>query len=155
MKDEEGFYYPHNLDFRGRAYPMHPHLNHLSSDLCRGILEFAEGRPLGKSGLRWLRIHLANLYGSGVEKLSYDGRLAFVENHINEIIDSADNPLGGNRWWLTAEDPFQCLAACINLAETLKSSSPHTVISHLPVHQVCLDLCFNADMLLLPQVWNN
>ncbi|KAJ0744625.1 putative DNA-directed RNA polymerase [Helianthus annuus] len=135
MKDEEGFYYPHNLDFRGRAYPMHPHLNHLSSDLCRGILEFAEGRPLGKSGLRWLRIHLANLYGSGVEKLSYDGRLQFVEDHINDIIDSADNPLGGNRWWLTAEDPFQCLAACINLSETLKSSSPHTVISHLPVHQ--------------------
>ncbi|KAF2310443.1 hypothetical protein GH714_010235 [Hevea brasiliensis] len=43
LKDEEGFYYPHNLDFRGRAYPMHPHLTHLSSDICRGILEFAEG----------------------------------------------------------------------------------------------------------------
>ncbi|XP_011069583.1 DNA-directed RNA polymerase 3, chloroplastic [Sesamum indicum] len=135
MKDEEGFYYPHNLDFRGRAYPMHPHLNHLSSDLCRGILEFAEGRPLGKSGLRWLKIHLANLYGGGVEKLSYDGRLSFVENNIAEIFDSADNSLNGNRWWLKAEDPFQCLAACINLAEALKSSSPHTVISHLPIHQ--------------------
>ncbi|CAN7070515.1 unnamed protein product, partial [Brassica oleracea var. botrytis] len=47
MKDEEGFYYPHNPDFRSRAYPMHPHLNHLSSDLRRGTLEFAEGRPLG------------------------------------------------------------------------------------------------------------
>ncbi|KAL0340199.1 UNVERIFIED_CONTAM: DNA-directed RNA polymerase 3B, chloroplastic [Sesamum radiatum] len=135
MKDEEGFYYPHNLDFRGRAYPMHPHLNHLSSDLCRGILEFAEGRPLGKSGLRWLKIHLANLYGGGVEKLSYDGRLSFVENNIAEIFDSADNSLNGNRWWLKAEDPFQCLAACINLSEALKSSSPHTVISHLPIHQ--------------------
>ncbi|KAG8372537.1 hypothetical protein BUALT_Bualt12G0076400 [Buddleja alternifolia] len=135
MKDEEGFYYPHNLDFRGRAYPMHPHLNHLSSDLCRGILEFAEGRPLGKSGLHWLKIHLANLYGGGVEKLSYDGRLSFVEENIAEILDSADNTLNGNRWWLKAEDPFQCLAACINLSEALKSSSPHTVISHLPIHQ--------------------
>lgn len=135
MKDEEGFYYPHNLDFRGRAYPMHPHLNHLSSDLCRGILEFAEGRPLGKSGLRWLKIHLANLFGGGIEKLSYDDRLSFVENNIAEILDSADNSLNGNRWWLKAEDPFQCLAACINLSEALKSSSPHTVISHLPIHQ--------------------
>lgn len=139
MKDEEGFYYPHNLDFRGRAYPMHPHLNHLSSDLCRGILEFADGRPLGKSGLRWLKIHLANLYGGGVEKLSYDARVSFVENNIAEILDSADNSLNGNRWWLKAEDPFQCLAACINLSEALKSSSPHTVISHLPIHQVCRD----------------
>jgi len=136
MKDEEGFYYPHNLDFRGRAYPMHPHLNHLGSDLCRGLLEFAEGKPLGKGGLRWLKIHLANLYAGGIEKLSYDGRLAFIENHINDIIDSADNPVNGNRWWLTAEDPFQCLTACINLSEALKSSSPNSFISHLPIHQV-------------------
>lgn len=136
MIDEEGFYYPHNLDFRGRAYPMHPHLNHLSSDLCRGILEFAEGRPLGKSGLHWLKIHLANLYSGGVEKLSHDGRLAFVDNHLDDIFDSADNPVHGNQWWLTAEDPFQFLAACINLSEALRSSSPHTIISHLPIHQV-------------------
>ncbi|GAB4853640.1 DNA-directed RNA polymerase 3B, chloroplastic [Ancistrocladus abbreviatus] len=135
MRDEEGFYYPHNLDFRGRAYPMHPHLNHLSSDLCRGLLEFAEGRPLGKSGLRWLKLHLANLYAGGIDKLSYEGRLEFVENHLEDIFDSANNPINGNRWWLTAEDPFQCLAACINLSEALNSTSPDTVISHLPIHQ--------------------
>ncbi|KAJ4958014.1 hypothetical protein NE237_025125 [Protea cynaroides] len=135
MKDEEGFYYPHNLDFRGRAYPMHSHLNHLSSDLCRGVLEFAEGRRLGKSGLHWLKIHLGNLFGGGVEKLSYDERIAFVENHLDDIFDSADKPVDGNQWWLNAEDPFQCLAACINLSEALRSSSPHTVISHLPIHQ--------------------
>ncbi|XP_047316621.1 DNA-directed RNA polymerase 3, chloroplastic [Impatiens glandulifera] len=135
MRDEEGFYYPHNLDFRGRAYPMHPHLNHLSSDLCRGVLEFAEGRPLGKSGIHWLKIHLANLYAGGIEKLSYNERLSFVENHLDDVLDSAANPLNGNRWWLDAEDPFQCLAACINLSEALKSPSPRTVISHLPIHQ--------------------
>ncbi|OVA10304.1 DNA-directed RNA polymerase [Macleaya cordata] len=135
MKDEEGFYYPHNLDFRGRAYPMHSHLNHLSSDLCRGVLEFAEGRPLGKSGLRWLKIHLANLYAGGVEKLSYEERVTFVENHLDDILDSAQRPIDGKRWWLNAEDPFQCLAACINLSDALKSSSPYTAISHLPIHQ--------------------
>lgn len=136
MKDEEGFYYPHNLDFRGRAYPMHPHLNHLSSDLCRGTLEFAEGRPLGKSGLHWLKIHLANLYAGGVEKLSHDARLAFVENHLDDIMDSAENPIHGKQWWLKAEDPFQCLAACVILTQALKSRSPYSVISHLPIHQV-------------------
>ncbi|KAJ8774660.1 hypothetical protein K2173_017106 [Erythroxylum novogranatense] len=135
LKDEEGFYYPHNIDFRGRAYPMHPHLNHLGSDMCRGILEFAEGRPLGKSGLRWLKIHLANLYAGGVDKLSNEGRIAFTENHLEDIFDSADRPLEGRRWWLNAEDPFQCLAACINLSEALRSSSPETTISHMPVHQ--------------------
>ncbi|XP_050913765.1 DNA-directed RNA polymerase 2, chloroplastic/mitochondrial [Lathyrus oleraceus] len=135
MRDEECFYYPHNVDFRGRAYPMHPHLNHLGSDVCRGILEFAEGRPLGKSGLQWLKIHSANLYAGGVDKLSNEGRIAFVENHLDEIFDSADNPTEGKRWWLNAEDPFQFLAACITLTEALRSSSPEAFISHIPVHQ--------------------
>ncbi|GFY86840.1 DNA/RNA polymerases superfamily protein [Actinidia rufa] len=135
MKDEEGFFYPHNVDFRGRAYPMHPHLNHLGSDVCRGILEFAEGRPLGKFGLHWLKIHVANLFAGGVDKLSHEGRIAFTENHLDDIFDSADRPLEGKRWWLNAEDPFQFLAACINLSEALRSSSPETTISHIPVHQ--------------------
>lgn len=135
MKDEEGFYYPHNVDFRGRAYPMHPYLNHLGSDLCRGILEFAEGRPLRKSGLSWLKIHLANLFAGGVDKLSHEGRMTFIENHLEEIFDSADRPLEGRRWWLNAEDPFQFLAACMNLTEALRSSSPEAFISHIPIHQ--------------------
>ncbi|XP_026422695.1 DNA-directed RNA polymerase 1B, mitochondrial-like isoform X1 [Papaver somniferum] len=136
MSAEDGFYYPHNLDFRGRAYPMHPYLNHLGSDLCRGILEFAEGRPLGNSGLRWLKIHLANLFATGgVDKKSYDGRIAFTESNLDNIFDSADKPLEGNQWWLGAEDPFQCLAVCMNLSEALRSSSPETTISHIPIHQ--------------------
>lgn len=149
MKEEEGFYYPHNLDFRGRAYPMHPHLNHLGSDMCRGILEFAEGRPLGESGLRWLKIHLANLYAGGVDKLSYKDRISFTENHLDEIFDSADRPLEGNRWWLGAEDPFQCLAVCINLSEALRSPSPETTLSHMPVHQVLLTLFLQ----FVPKLW--
>ncbi|MCL7036588.1 hypothetical protein MKW94_005308 [Papaver nudicaule] len=136
MRNEDGFYYPHNLDFRGRAYPMHPYLNHLGSDLCRGILEFAEGRPLGNSGLRWLKIHLANLYATGgVDKISHEGRIAFTESNLDNIFDSADRPLEGNQWWLEAEDPFQCLAVCMNLSEALRSTSPETTISHIPIHQ--------------------
>ncbi|KAL7132631.1 hypothetical protein ABFS83_12G087600 [Erythranthe nasuta] len=135
IKEEEGFYYPHNLDFRGRAYPMHPYLNHLGSDLCRGILEFAEGRPLGKSGLQWLKVHLANLYGGGVDKFSYDGRISFTENHMEDIFDSADRPLEGKRWWLGAEDPFQCLATCMSLTEALRSPYPESTVSYIPVHQ--------------------
>uniref|UniRef100_A0A0E0LE47 DNA-directed RNA polymerase n=1 Tax=Oryza punctata TaxID=4537 RepID=A0A0E0LE47_ORYPU len=135
MREEDGFYYPHNLDFRGRAYPMHAHLSHLGSDLCRGVLEYAEGRPLGKSGFRWLKIHLANKYGGGIEKLSHEGKVAFVENQLPDIFDSATNPVDGNCWWMNAEDPFQCLAACMDLSDALKSSSPQCAVSHLPIHQ--------------------
>lgn len=51
------------MDFRGRVYPVPPHLNHLGSDLARSMLIFAEGRPLGPKGLDWLKIHLVNLTG--------------------------------------------------------------------------------------------
>ncbi|WJZ81648.1 hypothetical protein VitviT2T_001479 [Vitis vinifera] len=84
----------------------------------------SEGRLLGKSGLHWLNIHLENLYAGRLDKLSYEGWVAFIENHLEDIFDSTDRPLEGRRWWLSAEDPFQCLAACINLSEALRSSSP-------------------------------
>jgi len=31
-------YFPHNYDFRGRVYPIAPHLNHMGPDINRGIL---------------------------------------------------------------------------------------------------------------------
>jgi hypothetical protein len=58
FKNINEFYYPHNLDYRGRAYPISPHLNHMGSDVNRGLLEFAEGKPLGKDGLPWLKVIL-------------------------------------------------------------------------------------------------
>lgn len=35
---------------------------------------FAVGQPLGPQGLDWLYVHLANVWGHGQDKLSYDGR---------------------------------------------------------------------------------
>lgn len=101
---EDRFYFPHNVDFRGRAYPMHPHLNHLGSDMCRGLLQFADERPLGPNGLRWLYIQAANLWGKGIDKLSLDGRVKWVEEHIGSIIDNATDPFayGGNSEELAA-----------------------------------------------------
>jgi DNA-directed RNA polymerase len=31
-------YFPYNFDFRGRAYPIPPHLNHIGSDIARALL---------------------------------------------------------------------------------------------------------------------
>jgi len=83
------------MDFRGRAYPIPPHLNHIGDDLSRGLLLFAEAKPLGESGLRWLKIHLANL--CGFDKGSFDERVQFVEDHLADIYDSAERPLEVSR----------------------------------------------------------
>ena len=59
-------FFPHDLDFRGRAYPMHPHLNHMGPDICRGLLCFAEAKPLGLRGIDWLFVQVRPLLSWGV-----------------------------------------------------------------------------------------
>jgi len=90
----ETFYLPHNLDFRGRAYPIPPHLNHLGNDLCRGLLLFNEAKPLGKSGLYWLKIHLANVWG--FDKASFQKRAEWTDARWDDILDSVEHPLDVN-----------------------------------------------------------
>ncbi|KAK4213813.1 DNA/RNA polymerase [Rhypophila decipiens] len=127
------FYFPHNVDFRGRAYPIPAYLNHMGADHVRGLLMFAKGKPLGEEGLRWLKVHLANLYG--LDKASLGEREQFVMDNLDNIRESVSNPLKGKRWWLKAEDPWQCLAACFDLVGALDLPDPTQYISRLPVHQ--------------------
>lgn len=127
------FYLPHNIDYRGRAYPIPTYLNHMGADHTRAILKFADGKALGANGLRWLKIHLANL--AGYDKASFGEREAFADDNMANIRDSATNPLGGSRWWLKAEDPWQCLAACFELTAAHDLADPTQFVSHLPIHQ--------------------
>ncbi|PRT55212.1 DNA-directed RNA polymerase, mitochondrial [Wickerhamiella sorbophila] len=128
----ERFYMPHNLDFRGRAYPLSPHLNHLGNDVSRSLLMFWNGKKLGENGMRWLKIHLANLFGKS--KASFDERVDFVNENIGLVFDAANNPLDGKCWWKEADSPFQALAACIDIAKASQMENPADYVSHLTVH---------------------
>ncbi|XP_035508951.1 DNA-directed RNA polymerase, mitochondrial isoform X2 [Morone saxatilis] len=131
---DEIFWFPHNMDFRGRTYPCPPYLNHLGSDVTRAILLFAEGKPLGPKGLDWLKIHLVNL--TGLKKnSSLQGRLEYASTIMEDILDSADNPLNGGKWWMNADEPWQALACCMEIANAVRSPDPTQFISHFPVHQ--------------------
>ncbi|KAL2817147.1 hypothetical protein BJX63DRAFT_117452 [Aspergillus granulosus] len=129
----ETFYLPHNLDFRGRAYPLPPYLNQMGADNARGLLLFSEAKPLGERGLRWLKIQIANL--AGFDKASLSEREQFTMDNLDEVLDSANNGLHGRRWWLKAEDPWQCLAACCELRNALNHPVPTEYPSRLPIHQ--------------------
>ncbi|KAM5190038.1 DNA-directed RNA polymerase, mitochondrial isoform 2-T2 [Callospermophilus lateralis] len=128
------FWLPHNMDFRGRTYPCPPHFNHLGSDLARALLEFAEGRPLGPHGLTWLKIHLVNLTGLR-KRDSLQARLAFADKMMDHILDSADQPMTGRKWWMESEEPWQTLACCMEVAQAVRAPDPAAYVSHLPVHQ--------------------
>ncbi|XP_074524126.1 DNA-directed RNA polymerase, mitochondrial isoform X2 [Halichoeres trimaculatus] len=133
MRDEI-FWFPHNMDFRGRTYPCPPYFNHLGSDVTRAILVFAEGKKLGPKGLDWLKIHLVNLTGLK-KKSSLQGRLEYANTIMEDILDSADNPLNGKKWWMNADEPWQALACCMEIANAVRSPDPVEFISHFPVHQ--------------------
>lgn len=125
---ESNFYFPHNIDFRGRSYPIPPHLNHMGADMNRGLLIFDKGRRIGKRGIFWLKIHLANLVGQ--DKLTMNERVRYIDDNFDKILDSAQRPLDGNRWWLDSENPWQTLAACIEL---VNCDGNEEFISHLPI----------------------
>lgn len=129
----EKFYFPHNLDFRGRAYPLSPHFNHLGNDMSRGLLLFWNGKRLGPQGLKWLKVHLSNLFG--FDKASLSERVQFADEHVSDIKQSAQDPLREGAWWMTAEKPWQALATCMELNDAMKLDNPEDFISHQPVHQ--------------------
>ena len=130
---EDQFYFPWNVDFRGRAYPVPPNLSHMGSDICRGMLTFAQPKALGPMGLDWLKCHLCNLFG--YNKTDFQTRVKWSEEHMDEIVDSATKPLDGQRFWATSENPFQSLAACIEIHKAIQSGDPENYMCHLPVHQ--------------------
>ncbi|XP_045719475.1 DNA-directed RNA polymerase, mitochondrial isoform X5 [Mirounga angustirostris] len=128
------FWLPHNMDFRGRTYPCPPHFNHLGSDLARALLEFAQGRPLGPRGLDWLKIHLVNL--TGLKKHEpLQARLVFADEVMEDILDSADRPMTGRKWWMEVDEPWQALACCMEIARAVRAPDPAAYVSHFPVHQ--------------------
>ncbi|XP_031781389.1 DNA-directed RNA polymerase, mitochondrial isoform X2 [Nasonia vitripennis] len=130
----EIFWLPHNMDFRGRVYPIPPHLNHLGSDLARSMLVFALKKPLGPKGLDWLKLHTINLTGFK-KRESISERLKYADKIIENILDSAENPLTGKMWWATSDEPWQTLAACMEIAKALKSSNPTHYMTGFPIHQ--------------------
>lgn len=129
----EKIFFPHNVDFRGRAYPLSPHFNHLGNDMTRSLFLFWEGKRLGKEGLRWLKIHMANMFG--MDKVPLDERVAFVDGNLDQIFRAADDPHKEEPWWSKAEKPWQVLSVCFELRDAYKLEDPTQYVSHLPVHQ--------------------
>jgi len=129
FQDEESIYFPHYLDFRGRVYPMTAYLNPQGDDVCRGMLEFADGKPLGEDGAFWLAVHIAGLWG--VDKVSFEERYNWVKEHEEKILAAALEPHADDAFWRTAEKPWQALAACIDWLGYSLNGDTH--VSHLPI----------------------
>lgn len=123
---EQPLYYPHQLDHRGRAYPIPQHLNYQGDDLRRAMLEFSEGKDASDTeAMDHIRIDAANAWGHGKDKVTYAERVAWVRDMERDIRLSASDPLACD-FWHGAEDPWQFLACCIALHDPERAA-------HIPV----------------------
>ncbi len=110
FREHPRIYYPHQVDHRGRAYPVPQLVNPQSDAILRSPLEFADGKPLGERGPYWLAVHLANCFGKN--RISFDERVSWVRQNEQDILAFAAHPLHGHRFWKEAKKPWLVRAAC-------------------------------------------
>lgn len=128
-KDEPQFYFPYQLDFRGRIYAVPPYLNPQGTDFAKGLLQFAEGKPLGSmAAVKWLAIHGANTFGN--DKVSLDERYSWVLENQERILAVAADPFT-ETWWQDVDSPFCFLAFCFEWAGYVREGLAFS--SRLPI----------------------
>ncbi len=129
FREHDEFFFPHTLDWRGRAYPVPLYLQPQGSDAQRGLLQLANSVPLtDEDGVLWLAVHGAGLWG--VDKVSLEARREWVEQNEAAILASAEDPYE-NTFWQDAEKPWQALAFCFDWAGWKREGYAYE--SNLPV----------------------
>lgn len=121
FKNEDALWFPHNIDFRGRIYPVTNFLSPQGDDRSKGVLKFAQGKALGQSGAAWLALHGANCLGvtpdkQKLSKMTLEDRVEWIRSHTDDIVRAAEEPLV-HRWWADADDPLQFIAFCFEWTE--------------------------------------
>lgn len=129
LANEPEIYFPYQLDFRGRVYAMPAMLHPQGSDVAKGLLRFAEGKPLADdTAVRWWKIHGANVWGE--DKLTLDARVDWVNANHSMLERIGRDPLEHTDWF-EADKPWQALAFCMEYAR--REDEGHKFCSHLSV----------------------
>ncbi len=133
------FYYPYTCDFRGRIYPVPQFMQPQGNDVARGLLTFADPKPLGKTGMSWLFTQYANCWGH--DKISFDARNQWTAAKLADTIEWAQvhdpepwEPLEHQHLWAGADDPWQALATLMEILYAETSGDCETYECSLPVN---------------------
>lgn len=145
FKNFRAVYFPHNLDSRGRAYPLPAFLNPQGPDYTKALLEFAEGKPiLDDNAAGWLAIAGANAYGK--DKISLQERVDWVQENEEMIFSIAADPKADLRW-MAASEPFQFLRFCLEWAGFWNTGFGYVSHMVVPVDATCSGLQHYSAML--------
>ena len=130
FSEYEEFFFPYDVDSRGRAYPKVPFLNPQGTDYVKGLLEFSEGKAISNPTQEaYLAIAVANAWGQ--DKLSLQDRVAWVEDNEVMLQEVAQDPLRDRRW-IDAAEPFMALRGALEWSNMCQHGEGF--VSHMPVH---------------------
>jgi len=126
----ERLYFPVFMDRRGRWY-YRAYPNPQGSDISRAVLHFHNRKPLGKDGLYWLKVHLANLLG--YDDVRFNARVAYIDKHLEDIMRATDNPIDNHEVFGT-DSPMSAFSAAYELTRAIRSGNPEAYCTGIPVH---------------------
>lgn len=126
-KDVSSIYLPLFIDWRGRYYSKTSSFSYQGSDLSKSLFLFKKGEVLNDDGLKRLKLYVGSCYGT-VKKSSNKTKLAWVERNLENIL-SIDN-----NFWMKGKEPFQCLAASLELRRYYNTTNKEGFITHIPVY---------------------
>lgn len=133
--NHKAIWFPYNMDWRGRVYAVSM-FNPQGNDMTKGLLTLAKGKPIGKEGFYWLKVHGANCASQKLEcglktdKVDFAQRIQWVEDNHDNIMASAKDPIN-NTWWADMDSPFCFLAFCFEYAGVMNHGL--TYVSSLPI----------------------
>lgn len=123
-------WFPMNIDFRGRVYPIPTGLNPQGDDMTKALLQYAKPVPVSPEdapdALKWLSIHGAGL--AGHDKIPLEDRVTWVEENKHNILSSAENPLDFT-WWQEQDKPWQFLAWAMEYKRALEYLDSHGTLA--------------------------
>jgi Mitochondrial DNA-directed RNA polymerase len=124
----ERVYLPTYADTRGRCYYA-SNLNPQGIDAVRALLELAEPVPLGKEGMFWLKVHIANCFG--YDSTDFSDRAAYVDKMLPRLREACRLPEAYDSFWAEADSPLCAWAAASDLLRALDSGNPEAYPSRV------------------------
>lgn len=119
------------MDTRGRLYYRNT-VSPQGTDPIKGALKFHRKKPLGKRGVYWLKVHIANCFG--VDDVRFKERAAWTDVNWEYLLQGAEDPANSDLYRGNKDAPFMAVAAVRDLAAAYASGNPETYESGTIVH---------------------
>lgn len=123
VKSELGsksFYFKWAYDKRGRVYSKGYHINIQANEYHKACLSFSKAVELTDRGWYWLKVDIANAFG--LDKLTWDERVAYVDEHITDMLADID------AWSEKADDPLLAKSALLAYKESLATGKSNHIV---------------------------